>query len=60
MGYRAGENYYTHYSGGRQGKGGNIQCDFCEHNWKQRGDYLPNRCPNCRRKLCSSISNYRG
>ena len=55
MGYRAGEDYYTHYVGGRDGQGGQIQCEFCEHNWIQRGWKLPKRCPNCGRKLCSSI-----
>jgi rubrerythrin len=57
MGYRAGENYWTHYSGGRPDSNGKIwiQCDYCQHHWQQRGIKLPKRCPNCGRLLCSSV-----
>ena len=55
MGYRAGINYYTHYSGGINGKGDTVQCDYCTHSWTQKGWRLPKRCPNCGRKLCSGV-----
>lgn len=53
MGYRAGENYYTHYT---TKDGRHLQCDYCEHNWDKRSKLgLANaRCPRCGRKLCSS------
>lgn len=33
-----------------------LQCIRCKHNWKQRGERLPMRCPSCRSASWHSLN----